>query len=133
MSGKFIEAKDVARQEFPGMGILGMLSKPTENEKLLFGDLTFAPGDGFNFHHHPNQDEALYLIDGSLEAWIDQEKRTLNPGDTMWLPKGTVHASFNTSGKPAKMFVLLTPVITSEELGFELVDVSGETPWKDLR
>ena len=30
------------------------------------------------------------------------------------------------------MFVILTPVIADAELGFELVDVSEEAPWKDL-
>ena len=110
MSARFIEAKDVARLEFPGIGVLGMLSEPIENENVLFGDLIFAPGDGFDFHHHPDQAEALYLIDGSLEAWIDQERRTLNPGDTMWLPArpGT------PDGEPPASVVLRALFIPSE-------------------
>ncbi len=94
MSERFITAAEVTRERFRGMGTLGMISQATGSDAVLFGDLVFEPGDGFNFHYHPNQDEALYLIDGSLEAWIGEEKRTLLAGDTMWLPKGTVHVVF---------------------------------------
>jgi quercetin dioxygenase-like cupin family protein len=133
MNGSFIKASDVPHQVFPGMGDLGMISASSGSSQLLFGDLVFAPGEGFNFHRHPNQEEGLYLINGSLEAWIGDEKSTLSAGDSMYLPAGTVHACFNVSDRPAKMFVILSPVIESEELGFELVDVSEEAPWSGLR
>ncbi len=72
-------------------------------------------------------------MEGTLETWVGQEKATANAGDTIYLPAGTVHASFNVSSRPARMFVVLTPSIETEELGFELVDVSGEAPWSTLR
>ena len=90
-------------------------------------------GDGFNFHHHPRQVEILYLMEGTLETWIGQEKVTADAGDTLYLPAGSVHACFNVSNRPAKIFVALTPSIETAELGFELVDVSGEAPWNTLR
>jgi quercetin dioxygenase-like cupin family protein len=133
MNARFITAEDVDRIQFPGMGELGMISKYSDQKDILFADLTFAPGDGFNFHYHPNQDEVLYLFEGQLEAWVLEEKRILKAGDSMSLPAGTIHSCFNVTGEKAKMFVLLTPIIASEELGFELIDVSGEAPWSDLR
>ena len=133
MKGKLILASEVEHHQWPGMGDLGLISRSSGSKALLFGNLVFAPGDGFNFHHHPNQEEVIYLIEGSLEAWIGQEKRTVSRGDTVYLPAGTVHACFNLSDQEARMFVILTPVIESEELGFELVDVSVEAPWNALR
>ncbi len=132
MSKQFISATDVDRQELEGMGTLGLISPPTGSETVLFGDLVFQRGDGFPFHYHPNQDEALYIVSGSIEAWIEEDKRTIEAGDTMWLPRGTIHQCFNRSDSPAKMFVLLTPPIPDAEGGFELVDVSEEAPWNAL-
>ena len=133
MNAAFITASEVSRQQWPGMGDLGLISQATGSKELLFADLFFAPEDGFNFHEHPNQTEVLYLMSGSLEAWIEQERRTIHAGDSLYLPPGTVHACFNISEEEARMFVILTPVIESEELGFELIDRSGEAPWNTLR
>ena len=132
MSKQFITASDVERERLEGMGTLGMISPPTGSETVLFGDLVFEPSDEFSFHYHPNQDEALYIIEGSIEAWIEQEKRTIGSDDTMWLPRGTIHRCVNRSDSPAKVFVLLTPPIPEAEGGFELVDVSEEAPWNEL-
>ena len=133
MDAKFITASEVSRQRWPDMGDLGVISQSAGTNELVFADLFFAPGDGFNFHEHPNQTEVLYLMAGSLEAWIEEEKRTIQAGDTLFLPAGTVHACFNVSAAEARMFVILAPAIASEELGFELVDRSGEAPWNALR
>ena len=59
----------------------------------------------------------------------------------MVVPKGTVHACFNTSGSPLKLFVVLSPLLddVGEEwimgngYGWEMVDVSGVDPWASLR
>jgi quercetin dioxygenase-like cupin family protein len=133
MSAKFITASQVDRQLLPGMGDLGMIGANANSQHVVFGDLIFAPGDGFGFHEHPSQEEVLYVIDGSLEAWIEGEKKTIGSGDTMYLPAGTVHACFNVTDQPTKVFVLLTPVIESEEMGFELVDRSGDAPYSSYR
>lgn len=125
-----LRASDIERQEWPGMGSLGFLA---DSSHLILGDLFFTPGDAFNFHHHPNQEEALYMTEGSLEAWIEEEKTTIGVGDALVLPPGTVHACFNVSDKTAKMIVVLSPKIETEEMGFELVDVSSEEPWASLR
>lgn len=133
MSGKLIKASEVDRQQWPGMGDLGFISNSFDTTRNLLADLVFAPGDGFNFHHHPNQEEVLYLMEGTLEVWVEKDKATMSPGDTLYFPAGSVHAAFNVSDRPAKMYVVLSPPIPSEELKFELVDVSGEEPWASLR
>ena len=59
----------------------------------------------------------------------------------MIVPKGTVHACFNTSGSPLKLFSVLSPLlddvgeewIMGNPYGWEMVDVSGEEPWASLR
>ena len=65
------------------------------------------PGGGHNFHKHPNQEEVIYVVEGEIEQWVDQEKRRLGPGDSAFIPADMVHASFNVSDQPAKFLAIL--------------------------
>jgi quercetin dioxygenase-like cupin family protein len=94
-------------------------------------EVTLRPAGGHNFHRHPNQEELIYVIEGEIEQWIDQEKRVLRPGDSAFIGADVVHASFNVSDRNAKLLAILGPCIGSE--GYELVDVAEQEPWVSLR
>jgi len=89
------------------------------------------PGFGHDFHKHPDQEEVIYVMAGTIEQWLETEKRVLQPGDSIFIQPNVVHASFNTGDQPAKLMVVLGPCIGQG--GYELVDVSGEAPWNNLR
>jgi quercetin dioxygenase-like cupin family protein len=114
-------------------GRLAWLSNPpsTGARQLTVIDVTLSPGKGHDFHKHPDQEEVIYAVSGKVEQWIDKEKRILAPGDAAFIPAGTVHASFNIGDGEAKVVAILGPCLGS--IGYELVDVAGEAPWKDLR
>jgi mannose-6-phosphate isomerase-like protein (cupin superfamily) len=46
-------------------------------------------------HLHPAQDEHFEVKSGQLLAVLDGQKRTLAPGDTLDIPRGTVHKMWN--------------------------------------
>ena len=105
------------------------------------GTLTLGPGDAYNFHYHPRQDEVVYVIEGKMECWVGQNYSILGPGDLMFAPAGTVHATFNPSQQPLRLLNILSPLVPgvseewrmTESHGWEMVDVSGEQPWATLR
>jgi quercetin dioxygenase-like cupin family protein len=132
MIGKFVMARDI-RPEVLGWGRLGWVSNPpkTGAEHLTVIEMTLAPGKGHNFHKHPDQEQVTYVIAGTVEQWIKQERRMLAHGDSAFIPANTVHASFNVGGTDARLIVVLSPCVGS--IGYELVEVADETPWKDLR
>jgi quercetin dioxygenase-like cupin family protein len=132
MSGKFIPAAQADREKLD-WGTLAWLSRPTttEAEQLVVIEVNLSPGHGHNFHKHPEQEEVIYVIEGSIEQWLRQEKRMLNPGDSVFIPADTVHASFNVSSRPAKLLAILGPCVGPG--GYQLVDVSGDAPWNALR
>ncbi|MBI1924765.1 cupin domain-containing protein [Candidatus Poribacteria bacterium] len=132
MSGKFIPAAQAEREKLD-WGTLAWLSRPTttEAEQLVVIEVNLSPGYGHNFHKHPEQEEVIYVIEGSIEQWLRQEKRMLQPGDSVFIPADTVHASFNVSSRPAKVLAILGPCVGPE--GYQLVDVSGDAPWNALR
>ena len=71
------------------------------------------------------------MISGSVEQWLEKERRTLTAGDSIFIPADTVHASFNVSGADARLLAILGPCVGPE--GYELEDVSGQDPWRGLR
>ncbi|MCP4305259.1 MAG: cupin domain-containing protein, partial [bacterium] len=80
---------------------------------------------------HPDQEEVIYVVSGTVEQWVDREKRILGPGDSAHIPADMVHASFNVGDDEAKVTAILGPCVG--ENGYELVDVADEAPWKTLR
>jgi quercetin dioxygenase-like cupin family protein len=89
------------------------------------------PGKGHSFHKHPDQEEVLYVVAGTIEQWLDREKRTLTAGDAVFIPANEIHASFNIGEGDAKLVVIFGPCVG--EVGFVPVDVSNEPPWNGLR
>jgi quercetin dioxygenase-like cupin family protein len=132
MNGKFITAKDAKREQLE-WGSLAWFSSPTASnaKDLVVIEVTLSPGGGHNFHKHPQQEEMIYVIDGEIEQWVDQQKRTLGSGDSAFIGAGVVHASFNVSARDARLLAILGPCIGPE--GYELVDVAAQEPWASLR
>ena len=132
MPGKFVMANET-KPDVLDWGKMGWYANPpTTGAKLLTViDVTLRPGKGHDFHKHPDQEEVIYVAGGEIEQWVDREKRILRPGDSAFIPADMVHASFNVSDRDAKIVAILGPCVGP--VGYEVVDVSGEAPWKTLR
>jgi quercetin dioxygenase-like cupin family protein len=132
MPGKFVIAKDT-KLEINDWGRLGWLSNPpsTGAKQLTVIDVNLDPGKGHDFHKHPDQEEVILVVAGKVEQWVDRERRILGPGDSAFIPGDVVHASFNVGDTPAKIVAILGPCVGP--IGYELVDVANEAPWKTLR
>ncbi len=132
MIGKFISSTEVKREELE-WGSLAWFSSPTDSKSknLVVLEVTLSRAGGHNFHKHPNQEEMIYVIEGEIEQWIDQEKRLLRSGDSAFIGTDVVHASFNVSDRNAKLLAILGPCVGSE--GYELVDVAEQEPWVSLK
>ena len=132
MKRQFRSSSEAKREEVP-WGSLAWFSDPdtTGANALIVVEVHFEPASGHNFHKHPNQEEVIYVIDGEIEQWVDQEKRTLRAGDSALIEKNVVHASFNSTARDARALAILGPAIGTD--GYELVDVSEEEPWASIR
>jgi quercetin dioxygenase-like cupin family protein len=132
MSGKFISASQVEREQL-AWGTLGWISRPasTNAKDLVVIEVNFSPGFGHNFHKHPDQEEVIYVVEGEVEQWLEQNKRVLKSGDSVFIPADVVHASFNISDKPVKILAILGPCVT--DAGYVSVEMSDQEPWKSLR
>jgi quercetin dioxygenase-like cupin family protein len=114
-------------------GSIGWRTRPenTGCKTFVVMDVTLEPGFGHDFHKHPEQDELITVLAGQIEQWIEQEKSVLGQGDSVYLDKDVVHASFNVGDETARLLVVLAPSVG--EAGYQLVDVASEEPWASLR
>ena len=132
MTGTFKLSRETPPEVLDWGQLRWMSSPPATGAKdLTVIEVNITPGEGHNFHKHPDQEEVIYVIAGEVEQWLDQEKRILGPGDSVFIGADVVHASFNVGSSDAKLLAILGPCVG--DAGYELVDVADQSPWKTLR
>ena len=63
--------------------------------ELIQVRVAFAPGAAFGRHSHPGA-EVAYVLAGTLQYQFDGEQpRTLQAGEALFIPAGTVHSAKN--------------------------------------
>ena len=69
------------------------------------------PGDQAPPHVHHGSDEAFYVLDGTLEVLLGDERRTFGAGELAYVPAGTVHTFANRGPAAARVLAVMTPEI----------------------
>ena len=132
MTGKFMLSAETPPETLDWGKLRWMSNPPSTGAKdLTVIEVKITPGQGHNFHKHPDQEEVIYVISGHVEQWLDREKRILGPGDSVFIGADVVHASFNIGETNSQLLAILGPCVGEE--GYELVDVADEEPWSTLR
>ena len=93
-------------------------------ESVTFGWCEFASKTSFHKKHfHPNAEEICYILSGKGIGGVGKgtEETEIVAGDTMWVPKGTVHWFYNPYDEPCRMvFLYTTPSL--EKAGYEIIE-----------
>lgn len=114
-------------------GIVGWRLTPAKgSSQLVVMDVTLDPGGGHDFHRHPDQEEMIIVKEGRVTQFLEDESMELGPGDSVFVPTGTVHASFNDGDQTARLTVVLGPAV-NDETGYDLEEVADQEPWASLR
>ena len=131
MAGAFKPGSSLTRDQHD-WGVFAQVSGPRDGlDGIVAIEATFLPGKYHDFHRHPGQEEVIYVIEGSIEQWVLDEKQVLAAGDSVVIPASAVHASFNEGTVPAKILAILSPAVGDDGYGVE--DVAGDEPWASLR
>jgi quercetin dioxygenase-like cupin family protein len=72
------------------------------------------PGFTTNLHYHPQTDEQVYILEGTLSVYTDGAWHELKAGTLGLLPKGQPHAQGNRSDKPVHFLGSGTPAAFGE-------------------
>ncbi len=97
---------------------------------LMFVRAQLPPGEAHKFHFHPKMEEILYILSGTAEQWVERGKKTMRAGDSLYLPAGIVHGTYNAGADTLDFLAILSP---AKSEGPVTIEVGGEKPWSTLR
>ena len=104
-------------------------AKSTGSTRLCVGEQWFEPGAGAPTHSHPKDvEEVISVLSGSMDFWIDGERATLRPGQTVVIP-GLTHHGFAAVGDEelhiAGAFSSAAPPTIFDETPQDVVEIGG--------
>jgi mannose-6-phosphate isomerase-like protein (cupin superfamily) len=65
-------------------------------------------------HYHPNQDETFTMISGTLTVRLNGTLKVLKPGDSLSIPRNTIHSMWNNSDTTAVVNWKIEPALNTE-------------------
>ena len=78
-------------------------------------ELTIPPGSNVPPpHSHSNNEELVYVLEGTLRYTVGSDTRDLARGQSMHTPRGTVHAFSNPFYSVARALIVLSPDIGAQ-------------------
>ncbi len=75
------------------------------SDTLTIGKCFIQPGKNNPVHHHPNCDEVLHVLKGTIRHRVDGEYVTMTAGDTISIPKGAVHNATNIGDDECELLI----------------------------
>lgn len=104
------ESNDGELMWFAGGGVMRWKATAAETGGafLLLED-RMEQGKVTPMHVHPNEDEAVYIIDGELLIDIEGERHQLGAGGFFFAPRGVAHAFMVVSARGAHVIAWQTP------------------------
>ena len=92
--------------------ILGHTAGGTSAHSLAH--ITLPPGKSSLKHYHPVVEESYYVLSGQGRMLVQNEERSLKPGDTVAIPPNTVHQIVNQSDEALTFLAVCVPPWTSD-------------------
>ena len=94
---------------FPLHGLSQLLHGADLEANISLFDVEFAPtAPGAPPHHHQNEDEVYYILEGEVTFLLGDRVETAPTGSTVILPRGMMHATWNESDKPARALTIVS-------------------------
>ena len=83
----------------------------TNGKKVKLKVTLKSKGQTVDDHIHVLQDETFEMITGRMTYFLNGEKKYLNPGEKVTLPKDVPHNHYNTDDSPAVYIQTISPGI----------------------
>jgi uncharacterized cupin superfamily protein len=99
------------------VGQLGIryLIDGSQSASLGMFELTVPPASNVPPpHSHSDNEELVYVLEGTLRYRVGSDTRDLTPGQSMRTPRGTVHAFCNPFDCSARALIILSPDIGAQ-------------------
>jgi quercetin dioxygenase-like cupin family protein len=88
--------------------LVGGLS-PIQAQNFAIGYVTLEPKGGQVPWHNQAQEEVYFVLEGTGEMCLGEERRTLQAGQAVYIPSGIFHQVTNLGDTPLKMLYCYGP------------------------
>ncbi|HET6605495.1 MAG TPA: cupin domain-containing protein [Rhodopila sp.] len=110
-----------------GLELRFLHDKHSTNGSLDMFEMTVPSGGRMPVaHYHRNWDETIYGLTGTVTFTVEGQALAVGPRETLFIPRGQVHAFDNASGAAAACLCVLTPGILGPEYFREVAALVAE-------
>jgi quercetin dioxygenase-like cupin family protein len=109
MSGYVRRVDEGATYDWRGARVVIKASAAETLGQLSVIESTYPPGLSVPSHHHPDEDEMLYILVGELQGFCDDSHWTAAAGSFVFVPRDRPHGFTVTSEVSARALVIVAP------------------------
>jgi len=106
------DLNQIAGRKYPArrrtQNLVGGVS-PIQASNFSMGHVTLEPNGGQVPWHNQEQEEIYFLIDGTAEMCLGEERSILKSGQAVYIPSGVYHQLTNIGSTPARMLYCYGP------------------------
>ena len=102
-------ASDGEAFNFHGAHVVIKVSGAQTEGQLAVMESTYPPGLSVPAHFHAGEDEMLYVLDGELHGYCDDERWTATPGTFVFVRRDRPHGFTVIGDEPARALVIVGP------------------------
>ncbi len=84
-------------------------ASPIQARNFAMGLVTLEPGGGQVPWHNQDQEEVYYIMEGTGEMCLGEERTTVTGGQAVYIPPGVFHQLTNTGNRPMTMIYCYGP------------------------
>lgn len=96
--------KDLPTEEpYPKAKARQVAGSKLGNVSITISEVTLQPGGRIPLHIHPGHEEAVLVVEGTVDLVLGDETRTVTAGATLVAPQGVKHGIINNSNRPARI------------------------------
>jgi quercetin dioxygenase-like cupin family protein len=82
---------------------------PIQATAFAVGNVTLEPNGGQVPWHNQEQEEVYFIVEGTCEMCLGEERRVVTTGQAAFIPPGVFHQLTNIGDTPARMIYVYGP------------------------
>jgi mannose-6-phosphate isomerase-like protein (cupin superfamily) len=84
-------------------------ASPIQTESFSLGYVTLDPDGGQVPWHNQDQEEIYFVLEGTAEMCLGEERETVRAGEAVFIPSGVFHQLTNVGSEPLRMIYCYGP------------------------
>lgn len=102
-----------------GEVVYELISAATGAQNHSVAHVELLPGKSSLKHLHPEVEESYYILQGTPELVVNENKQQLQPGDSVVIPPHSMHQIFNNTDQTVHFLAICAPGWTPDCSVFE--------------